>query len=175
MSTQTLVPCVSIVGRSKSGKTTLIEKLIPELRRRGYRVGTLKHHAHPQFEMDYEGTDTWRHAQAGSAHVVLAAPDKLASIRQLDTDLEAAHIINTLMGDCDLVLTDGYRSAPLPKIEIVRAGRSTEPLCAPAELLAVASDLKNGKFAVPVLPLDDIARIADFIEQAVIQAHQPPE
>lgn len=175
MTALTRVPCVSIVGRSKSGKTTLIEHLIPELRRRGYRVGTLKHHAHPQFEIDYEGTDTWRHAQAGSAHVVIAAPDKIASIRQLDADLEAAHIIDTLMGDCALVLTDGYRSAPLPKIEVVRAARSTEPLCAPSELLAVATDLEDGDFGIPALPLNDIARIADFIERTVIRAHQPPE
>ncbi len=175
MNVQTKVPVISIVGRSKSGKTTLIEKLIPELARRGYRVGTIKHHAHPDFTIDYEGTDSWRHAQAGSAQVILAAPDKIASIRRLDQELTVGQIINTMVVDCDLVLTDGYRRAALPKIEVVRAARSFEALCDPHELLAVVTDVDGRDFQVPRLPLDDIAAIAAFIEQAVIQAHRSAE
>ncbi|MCU0489929.1 MAG: molybdopterin-guanine dinucleotide biosynthesis protein B, partial [Anaerolineales bacterium] len=73
-------PILSIIGKSNSGKTTLLEKLIPELRQRGYRVATIKHHAHAGFEIDQPGKDTWRHAQAGSQVVVITAPDKLALI-----------------------------------------------------------------------------------------------
>ena len=84
------IPILSIVGKSGSGKTTLLEKLIAELKRRGYRVATIKHHAHPGFEIDQPGKDTWRHAQAGSDHVVIAAPDKIASIRRLERDNQLA-------------------------------------------------------------------------------------
>lgn len=73
-----IIPIICVVGRSKSGKTTLLEKLIPELKRRGYRVATIKHHSHPGFEIDVPGKDTWRHAQAGSDHVIISAPDKVA-------------------------------------------------------------------------------------------------
>ena len=77
------IPVVCLVGRSGVGKTTLLEKLIPELKRRGYRVATVKHHSRPGFEIDRPGKDTWRHAQAGSDHVIIAAPDRVASIRRL--------------------------------------------------------------------------------------------
>ena len=70
------VAILSIVGKSKSGKTTLVEKIIAELKRRNYRVATIKHHSHPGFEIDHPGKDSWRHAQAGSDHAVVAAPDK---------------------------------------------------------------------------------------------------
>src|SRR4030065_2932382 len=75
---------VTIIGVSKAGKTTLREKLIPELKRRGFRVGTIKHHSHPGFEIDQPGKDSWRHAQAGSDHVVIASPDRIASYPSLE-------------------------------------------------------------------------------------------
>jgi molybdopterin-guanine dinucleotide biosynthesis protein MobB len=118
-------PVVSIVGRSKSGKTTLIEKLIPLLKARGYRVGTVKHHAHPGFDIDIPGKDTWRHAQAGSDHVVIAAPDKIASIVMLQAPLDLPQILAG-MQDVDIVLTDGYRRANNPKL------KSCALLCQPS-------------------------------------------
>ena len=175
MTIQTRVPVVAIVGRSGAGKTTLIEQLIPELKRRGYRVGTIKHHAHPDFEIDYEGTDSWRHAQAGSDHVVLAAADKIASVRRLEQELPVEQIVNTVMGDTDIVLTDGYRRSALPKIEVVRAARCPEPLCAPHELLAVITDAELSGFDVPRLALHDVKGMADLIEDKIIRTHQPPE
>jgi len=78
-------PIISIVGKSKSGKTTLLEKIIPELKKRNYRVATIKHHAHRGLEIDQPGKDTWRHAQAGSDHIVIVAPDKVASIRKVES------------------------------------------------------------------------------------------
>src|SRR4030065_2728196 len=82
---------VTIIGVSKAGKTTLREKLIPELRRRGFRVGTIKHHSHPGLEIDQPGKDSWRHAQAGSDHVVIASPDRIASYRSLEHELALDH------------------------------------------------------------------------------------
>ncbi|MFQ5576026.1 MAG: molybdopterin-guanine dinucleotide biosynthesis protein B [Anaerolineae bacterium] len=77
-------PVICVVGRSKAGKTTLLEKLIPRLKERGYRLATIKHHSHPGIEMDRPGKDTWRHARAGSDHVIIAAPDRVASIRRVE-------------------------------------------------------------------------------------------
>ncbi len=155
-------PIICIVGRSKVGKTTLLEKLIPELKRRGCRVGTIKHHSHPGFEIDRAGKDTWRHARAGSDHVVIVAPDKVAAIRRVDSEPSLDEIAAT-MGDVDLILTEGYKRSNKPKVEIVRAARSQEPLCAPEELLALVSDLA-APFDVPHFDPDDIPGLADLIE-----------
>ena len=157
------IPIVSIVGRSGAGRTTLLEKLIPELRRRGYRVATVKHHAHPGFEVDQPGKDTWRHAQAGSEQVVIAAPDRVAAIRYVDHALTLDEITATIIRDVDIILTEGYRGANKPKIEVVRAARGREPLCSPEELLAIASDVELA-LGVPRFDLDDAAGLVDLIE-----------
>ena len=154
-------PAVSIVGRAKSGKTTLIEKLIPQLKRQGLRVGTVKHHAHPGFKIDYPGKDTWRHSQAGSDHVVIAAPDKMASIVLLTAPLTLPEILAG-MQDVDIVLTDGFRQEKYPKIEVLRLAVSQQLLCEPSELLAIASD-----FELQAGPsryhLDDSSGLAELI------------
>lgn len=154
-------PAVSIVGRAKSGKTTLIEKMIPQLKARGLRVGTVKHHAHPGFEIDYPGKDTWRHAQAGSDHVVIAAPDKMASIILLTSPISLTEILIG-MRDVDIVLTDGYRLEKLPKIEVLRGAISNQLLCEPSELIAIASDfeLQTGP---PLYHLDDASGLVELI------------
>jgi molybdopterin-guanine dinucleotide biosynthesis protein B len=164
-----LRPAIAIVGRSGAGKTTLIETLIPVLKARHYRVGTVKHHAHPGIDFDREGKDTWRHAQAGSDHVVIAAPDKVASIRTVEAEPDIMTIIGALMQDVDLVLTDGYLRSSLPKIEVVRAARSPEPLCAPGDLLALVTDINLEAYGVPCFGLDDVAGLADLIEAQVLR------
>ena len=161
-------PIVCVVGRSKAGKTTLLEKLIPELKRRGYRVATVKHHSHPGFEIDHPGKDTWRHARAGSDHVVIAAPDKMASIQTLRRELTLDEVAATIH-DADIILTEGYRRSPKPKIEVVRAARSTQPLCTPNELLALVSDVPP-PFEVPHFGLDDMTGLANLLEQVIRRA-----
>lgn len=160
-------PVLSVIGRSGVGKTTILEKLIAELKRRGYRVGTIKHHAHPGFEIDYPGKDTWRHAQAGSDHVVIAAPDRMASIRNLSRE-PAIEEITAGMVDVDIILTDGYRQANLPKIEVVRAARSQQPLCDPKDLFAVIADC-DLNLALPCFSLEDTSRLVDLIESRFLK------
>ncbi len=155
-------PVLSIIGKSKSGKTTLIEKLIRELKRRGYRVGTVKHHFHPGFEIDQPGKDTWRHAQAGSDVVVLAAPDKIATIRRLERELELDEIIESIP-DVDILITEGYKRAGKPAIEVVRQANGLELISDPAQLIAVASDAQIA-VVVPCFDWNDVSGIADFIE-----------
>lgn len=155
------IPIICIVGRSKVGKTTLLEKLIPALKRRGYRVATVKHHSHPGFEIDRPGKDTWRHAQAGSDHVVIAAPDKVASIRRVEREPTLEEIAATIT-DVDFILTEGYKRSGYPKIEVVRAAHNPEPICTPEELLALATDAPIA-FDVPQFGLEDAEGLAGLI------------
>lgn len=155
-------PVVSVVGKSDSGKTTLLEGLIRELKRRGYRVGTIKHDAH-SFEMDRPGTDTWRHAQAGSDHVVISSPQRVASIRRVEQEQTLDELVAT-MTDVDIVLTEGYRRGNAPKIEVSRQARSQTLLCSPEELIAVVTDYPV-EIGVPRFDLDDYAGLADLIEK----------
>jgi molybdopterin-guanine dinucleotide biosynthesis protein B len=157
------IPVVSVVGRSGGGRTTLLEKLIPELKRRGYRVATIKHHAHPGFEVDRPGKDTWRHAQAGSEQVVIAAPDRVAAIRYIDHSLTLDEIAETLIRDVDLILTEGYRRENRPKIEVLRAAHGRELMCDAEELLAVATDVTLA-LDVPCFDLEDAAGLVALIE-----------
>lgn len=151
------------MGRKGVGRTTLLEKLIRELKRRGYRVATVKHHAHPEFEVDQPGKDTWRHAQAGSDQVVIAAPDRVAAIRYVDHPLTLDEITTIVIHDVDIILTEGYRQGNKPKIEVVRAALSTAPMCEPKELLALATDVALASDA-PCFDLDDAGGLVDLIE-----------
>ena len=155
-------PLLSIVGKSKSGKTTLLEKLIPELKRRNFRVATIKHHSRPGFEIDQPGKDTWRYAQAGSNVVILAAPDKIASIQKLDRELSLDEISSRVL-DMDIILTEGYKSAGKPSIEVVRAERSMDLICDPEQLLAVATDTPL-EIDKPQFDINNVEKIVDFIE-----------
>ncbi|MBN1147504.1 MAG: molybdopterin-guanine dinucleotide biosynthesis protein B [Anaerolineales bacterium] len=161
------IPILSVVGKSKSGKTTLLEKLIPELKRRGYRLATIKHHSHPGFEFDQPGKDTWRHAQAGSDHVVLSAPDKIASIRRLDRELSLDEIVAGIQG-VDLILTEGYKQAGKPALEVVRLENGLQLICDPEQLFAVASDTPL-ETSAPQFDLEDISQIAGLIEERLLR------
>lgn len=158
-------PIISIIGKSNSGKTTLLEKVIAELKRRNYRVGTVKHHSHRGFEIDKPGKDSWRHAQAGSDHVVLVAPDKLASIKLLQEEISLDEIAAT-MQDVDVILTEGFKHAGKPTIEILRAERSRELLCSPDTLLAVVTNFEL-ETAVPHYNWNDIDGITGLIEHFI--------
>jgi molybdopterin-guanine dinucleotide biosynthesis protein B len=157
-----VIPIVSIVGHSGAGKTALIEKLIPELRKRGFRVATIKHHAHAGFEIDKRGKDTWRHAQAGSEQVILSAADKVAAIRYVDHPLTLNEIVARLIRDVDIILTDGFRRENKPKIEVLRAALNPELMCRPEELIAVATDVDLAP-DLPQYDLDDAAGLTDLI------------
>jgi molybdopterin-guanine dinucleotide biosynthesis protein B len=165
-----MIPIVSLVGKSGSGKTTLLEKLIPELKRRGYRVGTIKHDAH-SFEIDRPGKDTWRHAQAGSDHVLISSPHRVASIRRVEQELSLEELAAG-MTDVDIVLTEGYKRACAPKIEVSRRERSETLICQPDELIAVASD-QPFELDVPEYDLNDVQGLADLIEARFLREGNP--
>jgi molybdopterin-guanine dinucleotide biosynthesis protein B len=166
VSERTRVPIVSMVGKSGVGKTTALELVIREIKQRGYRVGTVKHDTHG-FEVDKPGKDSWRHGQAGSDAVVISGPRKMALIRQLDRELALDEIV-ALMGDVDLVITEGYKSGDKPKIEVTRSARGTDLLCTPDELIGIMADYPVD-MPVPQFALEDAAGIVDLLEKLYLQ------
>jgi molybdopterin-guanine dinucleotide biosynthesis protein MobB len=159
-------PVVSIVGRSESGKTTLIELLIPELGRRGYRIGTIKH-THHALEIDRSGKDSARHRAAGARTVILASSGQIAMIKS--TASESVADLIKYFDDVDLLITEGYKRENTPKIEILRAAVHSELLCrSDPGLIAVASDA-DIRVHVPVFRLDDPMAIAAFIEKRFLR------
>jgi molybdopterin-guanine dinucleotide biosynthesis adapter protein len=161
------IPLVTVIGKSDSGKTTLIEKLIRELSRRGYCLATVKHHSHTGFEIDTPGKDSWRFAQAGSQQVVIAAPDKFATYRKLDNELSLDEIAAEIH-DVDLILVEGYKSSNKPSIEVVRAANGHELIGSPEQHIAIASDLPLD-VGVPRFHLDDIQAIAEFLIECFLR------
>jgi len=157
-----------IVGYKKVGKTTLIEKLIPELASRGYRVGTVKHH-HSDFPVavDTEGTDTWRHRQAGAASVTLATPSNLATFRYSANSITLDHAVSAL-GPLDIVLVEGFHEEPCAKIEVLREG-SEEALCLTDEnLLAIVTPSPRLTTVASFKP-NRIKPLADLIEREILE------
>jgi molybdopterin-guanine dinucleotide biosynthesis protein B len=153
-------PVVSIVGKSESGKTTLIERLIPELKRRGYRIGVVKH-AHHGFDMDRKGKDSYRHRQAGADTVMTAAPGQIAIIKDI-TDYRLSHLV-AYFNDVDLLITEGFKKENTPKIEVFRSERHQRPACMEEEMLvAIVSDTPL-ETHVPQFKTGDIIGVADFI------------
>ena len=156
----TMPQMISIVGRSQSGKTTLIEKLIPALKRRGYKIGTIKH-SHHIFDFDKTGKDSWRHKDAGAETVIIASPGKIAMVKNdYRGSLDG---LQRFFDDLDLIITEGYKKEDKPKIEVVRAARHADVLLEnDKHLVAVVSDVEL-QLNVPVFDLEDVDRLADFI------------
>ncbi len=156
---------VCIVGRPKSGKTTLLTGLIPELKRRGYRVATIKHSSH-QFEMDKEGTDSWKHAQAGSECAIISSENRVATNREVDHDWSVAELMRLVPDDVDIVLAEGFKRSDYPRIEVHR--REVGDLtCSPDVLMAVVTD-EPLNLDLPQYSPDDIAGLADLVQKKIV-------
>ena len=159
-------PIVSIVGKSKSGKTTLMEGLIRELKSRGYRVGTIKHTSQGM-TFDEPDKDSWRHIQAGSEVTVINSPDKVVLIKPVTQALTLDEIAHLIGEDCDIILTEGFKQDNAPKIEVHRKGGGP-PLIAVKKIIAIATDepleTKTRQFS-----LQDIKGLADLLEKGFIK------
>jgi molybdopterin-guanine dinucleotide biosynthesis protein B len=169
-----MIPIISIVGKSDSGKTTLIEKLVPELTRKGYRVATVKHDVHG-FEVDREGKDSWRHKQAGAHTVIISSPQKIALIRDVEKDSTLDEIRRRWVQDVDLLLSEGYKKDVQPKIEVFRKEKHKKLLCAKKDnLIAIVS---NRKFnvGVPCFHLEDMKGLSNFIEKEFLKSKKEKE
>jgi molybdopterin-guanine dinucleotide biosynthesis protein B len=155
-------PIISIVGKSKAGKTTLLESLIIELEQRGYKTAVIKH-AGDDFELDKAGKDSWRLSQAGSGVVAVSSPHKLVIIKQMERDRSPRELSGFIGSDYDLLLTEGFSKSDNPKIEVHRKEQGKELLCLPQQLLAVVTD-EPLDVDVPQFSADEIQRLADLIE-----------
>jgi molybdopterin-guanine dinucleotide biosynthesis protein B len=156
---------ISIVGKSGSGKTTLLEGLIAELKRRGHRIAMVKH-SHHAFELDTPSKDTWRFIQAGSEVAAINSADNLAVFKRLDNYFDPQEIGNFILWDYDLIITEGFKSSPYPKIEIHRREQGRDLLTEPEQLLAVVTDEPLAVDA-PQFSRDEIPGIADLIENTL--------
>ncbi|MCF8057271.1 MAG: molybdopterin-guanine dinucleotide biosynthesis protein B [Desulfocapsa sp.] len=160
-------PILSIVGRSNTGKTSLVEALIPELNRRGYSVATLKH-SKKGFDIDREGKDSWRHQKAGARLTALSSPGSLVLFENVAEEYSIAKIANNYLTAVDLVITEGYKQNEYPKIEMYRASHNTPLLYDNSEeLLAVVGDRPDNCTA-PFFELARIAALADIIEEKLL-------
>lgn len=151
-----------VVGKSDSGKTTLVEKLIRELKLRGYAVGSVKH-THERFEFDKEGKDSWRHKKAGADATLVVAESRVALVR--DDPRSSVEKIRDYLQGMDLVIAEGFKGLPLPKIEVFRtASPHKSPLCLEdprLEAFVTDSEYRPG---VPVFGLEDTRELADLVE-----------
>jgi molybdopterin-guanine dinucleotide biosynthesis adapter protein len=159
----------AIAGWKNSGKTGLVVRLVEEFTSRGYRVSTVKH-AHHDFDIDRVGADSYRHREAGAHEVALVSGLRYAVMHELRGDAEPAfEEILARLAPCDLVLIEGYKREPIPKIEARRLGAASRKPLAPDDpcIRAIAADHPVDDTALPVFLLDDTAAIADFVADAV--------
>jgi molybdopterin-guanine dinucleotide biosynthesis adapter protein len=164
-----MIPIISIVGKSDSGKTTLLEKLIKGLSARGLRVATIKHDVHG-FEIDHQGKDSWRHKQAGAAVTIISSPHKLAMIADTDHDYSLSEIRDEVIRGVDLILTEGYKRESHPKIEVYRSEMRRDLLCKGDDnLVAIAGDPSDAPENIPIFDLNDPEPLCDFIEERFLK------
>lgn len=168
----TKIPFISIVGKSNVGKTTFLEKLVRELKARGYRVATIKHDCHG-FDIDHPGKDTWRMAEAGSDVVVISSPNKMAMIKRTDHEFSLDELEAQIMGGVDIILTEGYKHGSKPKIEISRKAAGSQLICSKEELLAVVTD-QQFYIDVPFFGLDDACGMADYLVNHFLARKEAP-
>jgi len=156
------IPVISFVGTSNTGKTTLLEQLIAMLNERGLRVATIKHH-HRDFEIDQEGKDTYRLKKAGARLSMIVSPVKLALVQDLVDEPSLDEVIDRYVRDVDLVIVEGYKQEPVPKIEVYSHASGSPPIALGDEkLLALVADAPLSA-PVPVFLRDDVEGIAAFV------------
>lgn len=155
---------IGLAGWSGAGKTTLLTKLIPVLRARGLRVATVKH-AHHAFDVDQPGKDSYRHREAGAGEVIVSSARRWVQIHEVGDAGEATlpELLRRL-SPCDLVVVEGFKREPHPKLEVFRAANG-RPALHPDDprIVAVASDRPFAGAHIPVVALDDIAAVADLV------------
>ena len=167
-------PVLGIAGWSGAGKTTLIEAVLPRLRDAGLVVSTVKH-AHHGADLDRPGKDSWRHRQAGAREVLLTTPGGWALIHEAAAPEPGLHELLTRMAPVDLVLVEGFRRSPIPKLEVYRESLGKPPLWPDwPDIAAVASDLPLRSCDRPVLQLDETAAITSWIVAFVQRSLSEP-
>jgi len=159
------IPIVSVVGKSDSGKTTFLERLIRALTARGWRVATVKHHVH-EFDIDVPGKDSWRHAHAGAVMSMVSSPAQFASIRRVEREFTLDELAGqAAAAGADILLTEGYKTTATARIEVSRRSRSEELISTAEELIALVTDNPALCLSgVTTFALDDGEGVATLVE-----------
>lgn len=157
---------IGVAGFKNAGKTTLVEKLVTELTRRGYRISTVKH-AHHSFDIDHEGRDSFRHRKAGASEVAVVSRHRWAIIHESRKDAEPTlEDILSKLEPCDLVIVEGYKRDAHDKIEVRNLAFSNPELAGDdPTIVAIAANGPVGDAPVPLFDRDDVSALASFIEK----------
>ena len=162
-------PIIGIAGWKNSGKTTLVTRLVAEMTGRGLSVATIKH-AHHAFQIDDKDTDSARHRRAGARQVAVVSSERTAIVTELKGagEPEFAEVI-AMIGPCDLIIVEGYKTAAIPKIEARRTQSLTREPMAPADrnVIAIAADHQTDSAGLPLFTLDDIEGLAALITRTL--------
>jgi molybdopterin-guanine dinucleotide biosynthesis adapter protein len=162
-------PIISIVGKSSTGKTTFLEKLIRDLSGRGYKLATIKH-SHHSISFDNPNKDSWRHAQAGAKATLVSSTTEIQVIKPVPQEQTAEELARYLGEEYDLILTEGFSRGSAPKVEIHR--KEAGPLLESANnLVAVVTDEPLDTEA-PQFGLEDVKQVADLLEKDFIQPNR---
>ena len=164
-----MIPVFGVTGWKNSGKTTLVERLVSDLTERGYRIATIKH-AHHRFDIDKEGTDSYRHRQAGAHEVALVSGFRWALMHEVGNEGEPTlEAIAAHMSPADLIIIEGYKSEPHLKIEVRRreAQKNQSLAAGDKSIVAIAADHTVPSADIPVFDLDDVKSVADFIIEKI--------
>lgn len=155
-----------VVGRKKRGKTTLVEKLVPEFKKRGYKVGTIKYTT-LDHEFDTPGKDSFRHSQAGAETTLVLSPKNIALFSSDLRKKEPNELFKFFFEHYDIVIGEGFKSSPYPKVEVLDSAKDTEPLCGENDNLIALVCNKSIHSFVPVFSLDQTESLADFLQKEI--------
>lgn len=160
------IPIISVIGKKNSGKTTLVEGILPQMIKMKWIVCTIKHHSHGDFELDTKGKDTYRHYLAGAKGVLIASPTRIAYFERSENELPSLpYLLRFFPPETNLILTEGFHRSNFPRIEICRREISTELLSDKFNpLIAVVADFEP-VVSVPCFPLNAYTEIAIFLNE----------
>lgn len=160
-------PIISIVGKSNSGKTQLLEGLVSHFKVKGYRIAAIKNSK--KFDLEAEGKDSWKLAEAGSAAVMISSPERLALIEPVEHEQSLEELVYRLLGKFDLIFTESFKKAGAVKIEVHRREQGSDLVTSPVELFAVVTD-EPLKISAPQFSAQDVAQLADIIEESFLRS-----
>lgn len=157
-----------VVGRKKVGKTTLIEKLLRELTKRGCRLGSIKYTT-GDHEFDTPGKDSYRHSQAGAETTMIISPHRTAIFAKSLGEGQLEEVSDSLFRECDLVLGEGFRSSPYPKIEVYNPADHPAPLCSKEDNLIALVSSGKVEIGIPCFSPEQLTPLVEFIEEKFLK------
>lgn len=161
-----MVPYLMIAGYSDSGKTLVTRRLIALLTGKGYRVAAVKH-AHEGYDVDTPGKDSWHFFHKGAREVVVAGPESYTIHRRTETEPDLDELL-TIIRDADIILVEGFKNHPGPKIQVFRQGYSSDKLPLTPEVIAAVAEPKTVE-GVPCFGFDELEKLTELIIEQLLK------